>query len=31
LDNLLDEEYRAHGSGSNEPGFGGTVGVTVKF
>jgi hemoglobin/transferrin/lactoferrin receptor protein len=31
LDNLLDEEYRAHGSGSNEPGFGGTVGVTVQF
>ena len=31
LDNLLDEEYRAHGSGSNEPGFGGTVGVTVLF
>lgn len=31
LDNLLNEEYRAHGSGSNEPGFGGTVGVAVRF
>lgn len=31
LDNLLDEEYRAHGSGSNEPGFGATMGLTVKF
>ena len=31
LDNLLDEEYRAHGSGSNEPGFGGTVSVTLQF
>ena len=31
LDNLLDEEYRIHGSGSNEPGFGGTIGVTVSF
>ena len=29
--NLPDEEYRAHGSGSNEPGFGGMVGVTVRF
>ncbi len=31
LDNLLDEAYRAHGSGSNEPGFGGTVGMKVSF
>ena len=31
LDNLLDEDWRSHGSGSNEPGFGGTVGVTVSF
>jgi len=31
LDNLLDEDYRIHGSGSNEPGFGGTIGVTVSF
>ncbi len=31
IDNLLDEDYRAHGSGSNEPGFGGTVGVAVRF
>jgi hemoglobin/transferrin/lactoferrin receptor protein len=31
LDNLLDEDWRSHGSGSNEPGFGGTLGVTVTF
>ena len=31
LDNLLDEEWRSHGSGSNEPGFGGSFGVTVTF
>ena len=31
LDNLLDQEYRVHGSGSNEPGFGAIVGVNVKF
>ena len=31
LDNILDEAYRSHGSGSNEPGFGGTVGVKVAF
>lgn len=31
LDNLLDEPYRVHGSGSNEPGFGGTLGVKVTF
>jgi hemoglobin/transferrin/lactoferrin receptor protein len=31
LDNLLDEAYRVHGSGSNEPGFGGTIGLKVVF
>jgi hemoglobin/transferrin/lactoferrin receptor protein len=31
LDNLLNETYRFHGSGSNEPGFGATLGATVKF
>ena len=31
LDNLLDQTYRYHGSGSNEPGFGANLGVTVKF
>lgn len=31
LDNLLDEAWRSHGSGSNEPGFGGSLGVTVAF
>lgn len=31
LDNLLDQTYRYHGSGSNEPGFGATLGATVKF
>jgi hemoglobin/transferrin/lactoferrin receptor protein len=31
LENLLDDDYRAHGSGSNEPGFGGTLGVRVSF
>lgn len=31
LDNLLDEAWRSHGSGSNEPGFGGTLGVSVSF
>ncbi len=31
LENLLDEAYRVHGSGSNEPGFGGVVGVKVEF
>lgn len=31
LDNLLDEAWRSHGSGSNEPGFGGTLGVSVTF
>lgn len=31
LENLLDQEYRAHGSGSNEPGFGVTASLKVKF
>ncbi len=31
LENLLDEEYRSHGSGSNEAGLGGTVGVALRF
>lgn len=31
LENLLDEEYRVHGSGSNEPGFGASLGVKVTF
>ncbi|MCB1278245.1 TonB-dependent receptor [Prosthecobacter sp.] len=31
LDNLLNQTYRYHGSGSNEPGFGANLGVTVKF
>lgn len=31
LTNLLDEAYRSHGSGTNEPGFGLTVGLTARF
>ena len=31
LENLLDEAYRSHGSGSNEPGFGVTFGATASF
>lgn len=31
LNNILDEAYRTHGSGSNEPGFGVTVGIEVTF
>lgn len=31
LDNMLNQTYRYHGSGSNEPGFGANLGVTVKF
>lgn len=31
LDNLLNQNYRYHGSGSNEPGFGANLGATVKF
>ena len=31
LENLLNDDYRVHGSGVNGPGFGINVGVTVKF
>ncbi len=31
LDNILDDAYRVHGSGSNEAGLGATVGMTVTF
>ncbi|MDZ4287344.1 MAG: TonB-dependent receptor, partial [Prosthecobacter sp.] len=31
LDNLLDEDFRYHGSGTNEPGIGATMGLTVRF
>ncbi len=31
LENLLDQPYRAHGSGSNEPGFGISTGITASF
>ncbi len=31
LENLLDEEYRTAGSGSNEPGFGVVLGANVTF
>ncbi len=31
LDNLLNQTYRYHGSGSNEAAFGATLGATVKF
>lgn len=31
LENLTNEDYRIHGSGSNEPGFNAVLGVTVKF
>lgn len=31
LDNLLNQTYRYHGSGSNEPGFGANLGLAVKF
>jgi len=31
LDNALDQAYRVHGSGSNEPGIGATLGVKVTF
>lgn len=30
-ENLLDQAFRAHGSGSNEPGFGVTTGITASF
>ena len=31
LENLLDEAYRVHGSGSNEPGFGASLALKVSF
>ena len=31
LENLLDEAYRVHGSGSNEPGFGASLAIKVSF
>jgi hypothetical protein len=31
LENILDEAYRVHGSGSNEPGIGASLGVKVSF
>ena len=31
LDNVLDDAYRTHGSGSNEAGFGATLGMTLTF
>ena len=31
LENLLDQAYRSHGSGTNEPGFGVTTGITASF
>lgn len=31
LNNILNEAYRSHGSGSNEPGFGVTLGLEVSF
>jgi hemoglobin/transferrin/lactoferrin receptor protein len=31
LENLLDQSYRTHGSGSNEPGFGITTCITASF
>jgi len=31
IENLLDDDYRQHGSGSNEPGIGLVLGATVKF
>lgn len=31
IENILNETYRYHGSGSNEPGLGVNLGATVKF
>ena len=31
LENIFDSAYRSHGSGSNEAGIGGTIGVKVEF
>lgn len=31
IENLLDENYRSHGSGSNEPGVGMNLGITLRL
>lgn len=31
IENMLNQNYRYHGSGSNEPGLGVNLGATVKF
>jgi hemoglobin/transferrin/lactoferrin receptor protein len=31
LENLTDEDYRNHGSGQNEPGLNGILGVRVTW
>lgn len=31
LENLTDDDYRTHGSGQNEPGFGAVLGAKVKW
>lgn len=31
LENILDEAYRTHGSGTNEPGIGASLGLRVSF
>jgi len=31
LENILNQDYRYHGSGSNEPGFGVSVGLRARF
>jgi hemoglobin/transferrin/lactoferrin receptor protein len=31
IENLTDETYRTHGSGQNEPGFGGILGARLKW
>ncbi len=31
LENLTDDDYRIHGSGNNEPGFGAVLGARVKW
>ena len=31
VENLLDQDYRSHGSGSNEPGLGVNIGLTLRL
>jgi hypothetical protein len=31
LENITDIDYRVHGSGQNEPGFGAVVGARVQW